>query len=134
MTGRISGEPIKSVRRPRRGDVWWADLDPVRGHEQGGRRPAVVVSADRQNRSRIGLVIACPLTRSEAPRKLYLTIDPPEANLTFRSFVLVDHVRSISVERLGARIGRVNPGTLRLIEDHLRQLLGLPAARVGQLT
>jgi len=129
MSGAPSSEP-----RPRRGEVWWMDPDPVRGHEQGGRRPAVVVSVDRLNRSRIGLVVACPLTRSEAPRLLRVPIDPPEANLRDPSYVLVEHVRSISVERLGTRIGRVRPATAAAIDDRLRRVFGFRAARVGQLT
>ncbi len=128
MSGVPSSEP-----GPRRGDLWWMEPDPVRGHEQGGRRPAVVVSVDRLNRSRLGLVVVCPLTRSERPGPLHIAIDPPEANLSYRSAVLVEHVRSISVERLGTRIGRVSPMTAAEIDDRLRRLFGL-RSRVGQLT
>ncbi|TMC29186.1 MAG: type II toxin-antitoxin system PemK/MazF family toxin [Chloroflexi bacterium] len=127
MTGRISGERSSSGPKPRRGDVWWADLDPVRGHEQGGRRPAVVVSVDRLNRSRMDLVVICPLTRSGASTPQHVAIDPPEANLLHRSFVLVEQARSASIERLGARIGRVRPLTAAAIDDRLRRLFGLRA-------
>lgn len=119
--------------RPRRGEVWWMEPDPVRGHEQGGRRPAVVVSVDRFNRSRIDLVVVCPLTRSHTPVSLHVSIDPPEGGLRDRSHVLVEHVRSISVERLGTRIGRLTPRTTALIEDRLGRILGIRAPRVGQL-
>ncbi len=118
MSGVPSNEP-----RPRRREVWWMDPDPVRGHEQGGRRPAVVVSVDRFNRNRMGLVVICPLTRSERSRLLDIPIEPPEANLHHRSYVLVEHVRSISVERLGPRIGRLSPATAAAIDDRLRRVL-----------
>ncbi|MGH2490430.1 MAG: type II toxin-antitoxin system PemK/MazF family toxin [Candidatus Limnocylindria bacterium] len=114
--------------------MWWVDLDPVRGHEQEGRRPAVVVSVDRLNRSRTGLIVVCPLTRSEAPRLVHVRIEPPEANLVAPSFVLIEHIRSIAVERFGRQIGTVRPATAAAIDDRLRRLLGLRAGRVGQLT
>jgi mRNA interferase MazF len=134
MTGQISGEQTKSAPRPRRGELWWADLDPIRGREQGGRRPAVVVSVDRFNRSRLGLIVVCPLTRSAAPKPTNVSIDPPEGNLSFRSFVLIEHVRSISIERLGPRIGRVTPATASVIDRHLRSLLGLRLSNQRQPT
>ncbi len=86
-----------------------------------------MVSVDRSNRSRMNLVVICPLTRSGAPTPQRVAIDPPEANLLHRSFVLVEHVRSAPVERLGARIGRVRPLTAAAIDDRLRRLFGLRA-------
>jgi mRNA-degrading endonuclease toxin of MazEF toxin-antitoxin module len=94
----------------------------------------LVVSVDRFNRSGLGLVVACPLSRSSAPKPLNVWIDPPEANLTFRSVVLAEHVRSISFERLGPRVGRVSPFTLGRVEDRLRRLFDLQAPRLGHAT
>ena len=82
----------------------------------------------------MGLVVICPLTRSEKTQFLRVPIDPPEANLAYGGFVLIEHVRSISVERLGRRIGRVRPATAAAIDDRLRRLFGLRAFRMGQLT
>jgi len=65
---------------------------------------------------------------------LRVPIDPPEANLHYRSFILVEDVRSVSVERLGERIGRVRPATAAAIDDKLRRLFGLRVPRMGQLT
>ena len=70
----------------------------------------------------MGLIVTCPLTRSETPRLLHVRIDPPEANLSARSFVLIEQVRSISVERLGPRIGKVTPATSAAIDKQLRRL------------
>ena len=47
---------------PRRGEIWMTDLDPTRGHEKAGKRPALVVSADMFNRGPAGLVVVLPLT------------------------------------------------------------------------
>jgi mRNA interferase MazF len=48
---------------PERGDIWLADLDPVRGREQAGRRPILIVSVDGFNQSKAGLAIVVPLTQ-----------------------------------------------------------------------
>lgn len=93
-----------------------------------------MLSVDRLNRSRIGLIVACPLTRSETPRLLHVRIEPPEANLTATSFVLIEQVRSLSVQRLGRRIGRVRPATATAIDERLSRLFGLRVGRMGQLT
>jgi len=59
MSGADTPRPVAA---PRRGEVWFADLNPTLGHEQSGRRPILIVSADAYNTSRVGLVIALPLT------------------------------------------------------------------------
>lgn len=76
----------------------------------------------------MGLVVICPLMRSGAPTQQHVAIDPPEANLLHRSFVLVEQVRPASVKRLGARIGRVRPLTAAAIDDRLRRLFGFRVA------
>jgi mRNA interferase MazF len=85
---------------PRYGEVWLCELDPVRGHEQAGRRPALVVSPDRFNQGPAGLVIVVPLTTRDRRVPLHVAIDPPEGGLRGRSFALCEMVRSIAIERL----------------------------------
>ena len=46
----------------RRGEIWWVDLDPTRGHEQAGRRPALVLSVDAFNHGPAGLVVVVPVS------------------------------------------------------------------------
>jgi mRNA-degrading endonuclease toxin of MazEF toxin-antitoxin module len=60
-------------------------------------------------------------------------IEPPEANLVWKSFVLVEQIRSLSIERLGPRLGRVRPATAAAIDVQIRRFLGLRSAQVGQL-
>lgn len=111
---------------PARADIWDADLDPVRGHEQAGRRPVLIVSADRFNSGPAGLVFAIPLTRTARPIPSHIPIDPPEGGLTARSYVLCETLRSISTDRLAAAPrGRVSPQTMAQVEDSLRILLEL---------
>ena len=112
-------------KEPLRGDVWWVDLDPVRDHEEGGRRPGLILSATTFNRGPSGIVVVCPVTRTERRVRFHVAIDPPEGGLRARSFVLCDQPRAISIERIAKRIGSVSPTTLALVEMRLRILFGL---------
>lgn len=110
---------------PARGDIWMVDLDPVRGHEQAGRRPALVVSADTFNRGAAGLVTVLPLTTRARGIPLHVTVTPPEGGLSSVSYIKCEDIRSISTERLITRRGSVAPRTMTEVEDRLRVLLDL---------
>lgn len=112
---------------PFRGEVWSVDLEPVRGHEQGRQRPAVIVSADAFNNGPAGLVVVVPLTTTERQRMpLRVRIDPPEAGLKSTSWALCEAVRSVSKERLsGDAWGSVSARTLAAIAYRVKALLEL---------
>ncbi len=110
---------------PLRGDIWLADLNPVRGHEQAGRRPVLVVSVDAFNAGRADLVIVIPITSTLRPIPFHVTVQPPEGGLTNASALLCEAVRSISKDRLVTRWGSLTSSTMALVEDRLRLLLGL---------
>lgn len=110
---------------PARGEVWLVDLNPIRGHEQAGRRPALVVSEDLFNRGPAGLVIVLPITSTIRAIPSHVRVVPPEGGLRTESAVLCDAVRSISVRRLSARWGAVTRATMDRVEDALRILLRL---------
>jgi mRNA interferase MazF len=112
-------------KEPFRGEIWLADLDPTRGHEQGGKRPVLIISADIYNTGPAGLVVALPLTKTHRGIPLHLPLAPREGGLKTRSAVLCDAVRSISKDRLLKRWGVVTPNTIHEIEDRLRILMGL---------
>jgi mRNA interferase MazF len=106
---------------PARGEIWLADLNPTRGHEQTGRWPVLIVSADISNRGPSGLVFVLPLTRTNRRIPIHIEIRPPEGGLRETSYILTDAIRSISRERLGeAARGRVSPETMQKVEDMLR--------------
>jgi mRNA interferase MazF len=106
-----------------RGDVLWADLNPVRGHEQGGQRPVVVLSEDVFN-ARSGTVIALAIT-SQAPRAGFpLSLELTGVKLPKRSWVKISQIRTLSVERLGKKIGRAAPEHLEQMSDGLNEILG----------
>lgn len=113
------------MSQPVRGEVWLAELNPVRGHEQAGKRPVLIVSEDLFNRGPADLVIVLPLTSTLRPIPSRVRLSPPEGGLKVESDVLCDAIRSISKERLLVRWGMVRPGTLEEIEDRLRILLRL---------
>jgi len=109
----------------RRGDVWDAEFDPVRGHEQAGRRPAVIVSADHFHQGNSQLVYVLPVTRTNRGLPWHVSVDPPEGGLSARSFVMCDQMRIFALERLRRRRGMVSPRTIAEIEYYLRVLLDL---------
>lgn len=111
---------------PSRGEIWLADLNPTRGHEQTGRRPVLIVSTDTYNRGPSGLVFVLPLTRTNRRIPIHVTVRPPEGELRDTSYILTDAIRSISCERLGESAwGRVSTDTMRQVEDILRVLMDL---------
>ena len=110
---------------PTRGEVWQLDFDPVRGREQGGRRPALVLSADTYNSGPSGLIVVAPLTTRDKRVPLHVRIEPPEGGLARTSFVKIDDVRAVAKTRLGRRLGSVTPATLESAEASLRILLDL---------
>ena len=108
-----------------RGDVWEAEFDPVRGHEQAGRRPAVIVSAARFHQGTSGLAYVVPMTRTNRAHPWHVAIDPPEGAVSARSFIMCDQLRVFATERLLRRRGAISDQTLAAIEDRLRMLLDL---------
>lgn len=110
---------------PLRGEVWLADLNPTRGHEQAGRRPVLVVSEDLFNRGPAGLVVVVPMTSRVRNVPSHVPVSPPEGGLKQPTAVLCEAVRSVSDERLVVRWGAVERGTMAAVEDRLRMLLRL---------
>ena len=110
---------------PVRGNIWLADLNPVRSHEQAGRRPVLVASVDAFNQGRAGLVVILPITSTLRAIPFHVTVQPPEGGLSNPSSILCEAVRSVSKDRLFQRWGAVADATMNQVEDRLRILLGL---------
>ena len=113
------------MKVPARGEVWYADLEPVRGHEQGGRRPVLVISSNAYNRGPAQLLLVLPITSKQRGVLWHVSLDPPEGGLNSGSDILCDAIRSISRTRLGRQVGSVSDATMSLVEDRLRILQGL---------
>lgn len=117
-----------SGRGLRRGQIWWAWLDPVVGSEQAGRRPVVIVSTD----DLLGgpTVIVVPLsTRAQEPWPAFVArVRAGASGLPRDSGAWCNHIRSISVERLVRPIGEVPEGDMRAIDLALLYAIGLEDA------
>ncbi len=111
--------------KPSRGDIWMLDLDPTRGHEQAGKRPGLIVSADPLNHGPAGLVIIVPITTRDRGIPFHVRIEKGEGGLQQTSFAKCEDVRSVSVDRLMRRMGRVTQETMGQVEERLRILLNL---------
>lgn len=106
-----------------RGDIRWADLNPVRGHEQAGERPVLVLSHNVFN-ERSGTVIAVALTSQEPRAGFPLTTEIRAAGLPKRSWVKIGQIRTLSTERVGRRVARASDEDLVRIVEGLNEILG----------
>jgi mRNA interferase MazF len=108
------------VVSPRRGEVWWIDYGTPIGHEQGGRRPGLVVSADGVAGS--ALVITAPITRTDKPYPTRVAIDAPKPP----SYVQVEQLRTTSVQRFARFAGNASGSVMDEVDRILRYLFELP--------
>jgi len=111
------------MTRPRRGEIWLVDFGVPVGREQAGRRPAVVVSADRLNDSRAGVVIVVPCTTTRRGLPSHIELDPTASGLDHLSYAKAEDITSVADERLLARLGAAPLDTLFEITRALRFLL-----------
>lgn len=105
-----------------RGDIVWADLNPVRGHEQAGRRPIVVISDDNFN-ERSGTVIAMAITGIPQRAGFPFTLEITSVEMPRRSWIKISQIRTLSIERLSSKIGHISSRELDRIVDGLNQLI-----------
>jgi len=115
------GRPSRRAA-PRRGEIYWADLSPARGREQAGLRPVLVISHDLLN-ERAGTVIVLAITSREQRPGFPLTHKLGSGGLPKESWVKISQVRTISVERLGGRIGAVEPDEVAQVVEGLIELI-----------
>ncbi|MGH7644818.1 MAG: type II toxin-antitoxin system PemK/MazF family toxin [Gemmatimonadales bacterium] len=106
-----------------RGEIRWANLNPVRGREQAGVRPVLVLSHDVFN-ERSGTVIAAALTSQSQRAGFPLTLELAMPGLPKRSWVKISQVRTLAVERIGRRLGRATPEDVAQVVDGLWEIIG----------
>jgi mRNA interferase MazF len=110
---------------PNRGEVWIANLDPPIGHEQGRTRPVLIVSTDKFNNGPATILIVVPITTTNRKVPFHVEVYPPEGGLQSVSYLLCDHVRSISKDRLKNKIGEVTDDTIKAVAQRLKILMEL---------
>ncbi len=106
-----------------RGDIRWADLEPANGREQSGRRAVLILSHDVFN-ERSGTVIAVALSSHPQRAGFPLTLEIDSENLPKKSWVKINQVRTLAVQRIGKKLGRATPEELSRIIDGLNEILG----------
>ena len=106
-----------------RGEIRWADLNPVRGREQAGLRPVLILSHDVFN-ERSGTVIAVALTSQPQWAGFPLTLELVHPDLPKRSWVKISQIRTLAVERIGKRVDRAAPEELAQVVDGLLEIIG----------
>ena len=113
--------------RPRRGEIYWADLREPVGSEPGYRRPVLVVSSDAFNRSGINTVVAVAISSNADLARAPGNVDVPSAGsgLGSDSVANVTQVLTLDKTRVGSRAGAVDYPTMRRVEAGLRLVLGL---------
>jgi len=111
------------VARILRGEIRWADLNPVRGREQAGLRPVLILSQDVFN-ERSGTVIAVALTSQPQRAGFPLTLELHAKGLPKKSWVKISQIRTLAVERIGKIIGRASPEEVAQVVEGLNEIIG----------
>ena len=106
-----------------RGEIRWADLNPVKGREQGGKRPVVIISQDVFN-ERSGTVIAMAITSQPQRASFPLTLELSHSTLPKQSWVKISQIRTLSVERIGEVIDKVSPEQMDRLVEGLNEVVG----------
>lgn len=106
-----------------RGEIRWANLNPVRDHEQGGLRPVVIISQDIFN-ERSGTVIAMAVTSQPQRAGFPLTLELESSELPKRSWVKISQIRILSVKRISETLGTVSAQELDHLIEGLNEIVG----------
>ena len=110
----------------KRGDIFYADLSPVVGSEQGGTRPVLIVQNDTGNRHS-PTVIAAAITSQTGKANLptHISLSGPAVGLAKDSIVLLEQVRTIDKRRLKERMGRLDDAMMNRVDNALAVSFGL---------
>lgn len=106
-----------------RGEIRWADLNPVSGREQGGTRPVVIISQDIFN-ERSGTVIAMAVTSQPQRAGPPLSLELDSLKLPKRSWAKISQIRTLSVERIGEVLDIVSPEQMNQLIEGLNEIVG----------
>ena len=107
-----------------RGEIRWADLNPVRGNEQEGKRPVLIISHDVFN-ERSGTVIAVVLTSRPQRAGFPLTLELQSKDLPKKSWAKMSQIRTLAIERIGSRLGRATPEEMARVVEGVTEIIGM---------
>ena len=106
-----------------RGNIHWADLNPVRGSEQGGLRPVLILSHNVFN-ERSGTVIVAALTSQPQKAGFPLTLELSDPKLPKRSWIKMSQIRTLSIKRMRKKIAIATEEELSLVIEGLNEIIG----------
>jgi mRNA interferase MazF len=106
-----------------RGEIRWGDLDPVRGREQSGRRPVLIISQDVFN-ERSQTVIAVAITSQPPSAGFPLTLQLTSRQLPRRSWAKISQIRTLSVDRIGGLLDTATAEEMVEIVEGLNEIIG----------
>ena len=110
---------VKRTYIPNRGDVVWLDFNPIRGHEQSGRRPALVVSSEKYN-AKSGLALVCPITSQV--KGYPFEVEFKTKNV--QGVILADQIRGIDWKQRGAeKIGTASEAAITEVQNYVKKLV-----------
>jgi mRNA interferase MazF len=105
-----------------RGEIRWADLNPVRGREQAGLRPVLILSHDVFN-ERSGTVIAMAITSQEPTVGFPLAVESRAPGLPRRSWIKISQIRTLSTDRIRRRLARASEEELATVVEGLNEII-----------
>jgi mRNA interferase MazF len=121
-----TGNPAPASSVPRRGEIYYVDLDPVVGSEQGGIRPGLVIQNDISNERSPVVIVAIITSRMASRSYPYdVRITPDESALPRLSRVMLNQIRTVDKRRLGERVGALSAERMAAVDDAIRVSLGL---------
>lgn len=114
------------VAQCRRGEIYFADLNPVLGREQGGRRPVLIIQNDIGNQfSPVTIVAAITSSIAEKPYPTEVRVSASAGGLPRDSAILLNQIKTIDKDRLETRLGQLDATTMRKVDEAIRISLGL---------
>ena len=110
----------------KRGDIFYADLSPVIGSEQGGVRPVLVIQNDVGNKYSPTIIVAAITSQiNKARLPTHIEIIAPDFGLPKDSVVLLEQIRTIDKKRLREKLGRFNEELMRTVDEAIKISVGL---------
>nr|WP_216364222.1 type II toxin-antitoxin system PemK/MazF family toxin [Subtercola boreus] len=106
--------------------VVWAELDPVRGREQAGRRPALIIASDLYLQQADTLAIIVPATTTDRGWPNHVALRGASLTLPQQTFAMTEQPRAVTRERLFDIAGTVDAATMQEVDVWLRDFLALP--------
>ena len=110
----------------RRGDIYYADLSPVVGSEQGGMRPVLIIQNDTGNRHSPTVIAAAITQTGKANLPTHISLAARSCGLTRDSVILLEQVRTLDKSRLRERMGRLDEPAMHQVDNAIAVSFGLP--------